>query len=46
MAECCGGKNVLFYACSGGANVAEVADRAAPVGTVTGWLVGNFVLVG
>ena len=22
-------KNVLFYACSGGANVAEVADRAA-----------------
>jgi len=30
MSECCrGGKNVLFYACSGGANVAEVADRAA-----------------
>jgi len=30
--ECCGGsakKNVLLYACSGGANVAEVADRAA-----------------
>jgi uncharacterized metal-binding protein len=29
--ECCGGtakKNVLLYACSGGANVAEVADRA------------------
>ncbi|NLW49645.1 MAG: zinc-binding protein [Candidatus Brocadiaceae bacterium] len=28
---CCGdaGKNVLFYACSGGANVAEMADRAA-----------------
>ena len=29
---CCGGaskKNVLLYACSGGANVAEVADRAA-----------------
>lgn len=27
----CGGgkKNVLFYACSGGANVAEIADRAA-----------------
>ncbi len=29
MSECCAGKNVLFYACSGGANVAEVADRAA-----------------
>ena len=31
MSECCGGgkKTVLFYACSGGANVAEVADRAA-----------------
>jgi uncharacterized metal-binding protein len=32
MSECCGGgsrRNVLFYACSGGANVAEVADRAA-----------------
>jgi len=29
MAECCAGRNVLFYACSGGANVAEVADRAA-----------------
>jgi len=32
MSECCGGerckKKVLFYACSGGANVAEVADRA------------------
>jgi uncharacterized metal-binding protein len=30
-AECCGGekKNILFYACSGGANVGEVADRAA-----------------
>ncbi|HUU42975.1 MAG TPA: putative zinc-binding protein [Planctomycetota bacterium] len=30
--DCCSGaskKNVLFYACSGGANVAEVADRAA-----------------
>ncbi len=31
--ELCGGcekkKTVLFYACSGGANVAEVADRAA-----------------
>ena len=29
MSECCGGKRVLFYACSGGANVAEAADRAA-----------------
>jgi uncharacterized metal-binding protein len=32
MADCgCSGKGktVLFYACSGGANVAEVADRAA-----------------
>jgi len=30
--ECCGGtakKNVLLYACSGGANVAEISDRAA-----------------
>jgi uncharacterized metal-binding protein len=30
--SCCGGsekKTVLLYACSGGANVAEVADRAA-----------------
>jgi len=28
--DCCGdGKTVLFYACSGGANVGEVADRAA-----------------
>ena len=28
--NCCEGKaNILFYACSGGANVAEVADRAA-----------------
>ena len=29
--ECCGSKKrtVLLYACSGGANVAEVADRAA-----------------
>ena len=29
--ECCGGtakKNVLLYACSGAANVAEIADRA------------------
>ena len=33
MADCCEGggskKTVLLYACSGGANVAEVADRAA-----------------
>lgn len=32
MAECCGNntceKTVLLYACSGGANVAEMADRA------------------
>jgi uncharacterized metal-binding protein len=30
--ECCGGtesKNVLLYACSGGANVAEISDRVA-----------------
>jgi uncharacterized metal-binding protein len=30
--SCCGGdkgKTVLLYACSGGANVAEIADRAA-----------------
>jgi uncharacterized metal-binding protein len=27
--RCAGGKTVLFYACSGGANVAEIADRAA-----------------
>ena len=28
--NCCGANtNVLFYACSGGANVAEIADRAA-----------------
>jgi len=33
MSRCCGSKNggktVLLYACSGGANVAEIADRAA-----------------
>jgi len=33
MSKCCGskkgGKTVLLYACSGGANVAEVADRTA-----------------
>ncbi len=30
-ASCCGGegKTVLLYACSGGSNVAEIADRAA-----------------
>jgi len=26
--SCCGGSNVLLYACSGAANVAEAADRA------------------
>ena len=33
MSECCDSKKkettVLFYSCSGGANVAEIADRAA-----------------
>jgi uncharacterized metal-binding protein len=32
QSECCGGaqaKNVLLYACSGGANVAEISDRVA-----------------
>ena len=33
MSTCCGskkgGKTVLLYACSGGANVAEIADRTA-----------------
>jgi uncharacterized metal-binding protein len=32
QSDCCGGsakKTVLVYACSGGANVAEIADRAA-----------------
>lgn len=32
MADCCESgkkKTVLFYACSGGANVAEISDRAA-----------------
>jgi len=31
MSDCCDGKDriVLLYACSGGANVAEAADRAA-----------------
>jgi uncharacterized metal-binding protein len=32
QSDCCGGdakKTVLLYACSGGANVAETADRAA-----------------
>jgi len=27
--ECCGGKRILLYACSGGSNVGEIADRAA-----------------
>jgi uncharacterized metal-binding protein len=29
MSECCGGKKVLIFACSGGANVGEVSDLAA-----------------
>ncbi|HDQ44082.1 MAG TPA: zinc-binding protein [bacterium] len=29
MAECCGGGNRLVYACSGGADVGEIADRVA-----------------
>jgi len=32
QSDCCGGdakKTVLLYACSGGANVAEIADRTA-----------------
>lgn len=32
MSQCCcssGKKNILLYACSGGANVAEISDRAA-----------------
>lgn len=32
MSECCcgnGTKNILLFACSGGANVAEISDRAA-----------------
>jgi len=29
MSECCGGKKVLLYACSGGANVGEISDLAA-----------------
>ncbi len=32
MADCCGNdkkKTVLLYACSGGANVAEIADKSA-----------------
>jgi len=28
QSSCCGGKNILLYACSGAANVAEAADRA------------------
>lgn len=37
--SCCGaneGKTILFYACSGGANVAEVADKAARKLMLTG----------
>ncbi len=29
MSECCSGKSVLLYSCSGGSNVAEISDRAA-----------------
>jgi uncharacterized metal-binding protein len=29
MSECCGGKKVLIFACSGGANVGEISDLAA-----------------
>jgi len=33
MSECCNGcecgKNILFYACSGGANVGKISDKAA-----------------
>lgn len=29
MAECCGSGNRLVYACSGGADVGEIADRVA-----------------
>ena len=40
MSECCndckGGKYVLFYACSGGANVGEIADKAARELTLAG----------
>ena len=40
MSECCddckSGKCVLFYACSGGANVGEIADKAARELTLAG----------
>ncbi len=29
MGGCCGGKTILLWSCSGGADVAEIADRAA-----------------
>ena len=29
MADCCGGETKLIYACSGAANVGEIADRVA-----------------
>ena len=29
MSECCSGKKVLIFACSGGANVGEISDIAA-----------------
>jgi len=29
MSGCCGGKTILLWPCSGGADVAEIADRAA-----------------
>jgi uncharacterized metal-binding protein len=29
MAECCGGGTKLIYACSGAADVGEIADRVA-----------------
>jgi len=29
MGGCCGGKTILLWPCSGGADVAEIADRAA-----------------
>ena len=40
MSECCddckGDRYILFYACSGGANVGEIADRAARELTLAG----------
>jgi uncharacterized metal-binding protein len=46
--SCCGGaggRTVLLYACSGGANVAEIADRAARELTFAG-AGGMFCLAG